>query len=47
VFQFKKERRTAMNKAYLILDNGTTFEGEFFGTSGVVAGELVFTTGMT
>jgi len=33
--------------AYLILENGTIFEGEFFGKPGVVTGEVVFTTGMT
>ncbi|MCL2286497.1 MAG: carbamoyl phosphate synthase small subunit [Firmicutes bacterium] len=32
--------------AYLILENGTVFEGEFFGKPGEVAGEIVFTTGM-
>ena len=35
------------NKAYLILENGEVFEGEFFGTVGEITGELVFTTGMT
>jgi len=34
-------------KAYLILENGTVFEGKFFGARGDVAGEIVFTTGMT
>ena len=34
-------------KAYLILENGAVFEGESFGTRGEVAGEVVFTTGMT
>jgi len=35
------------NTAYLILENGTTFEGKYFGAEGEVTGELVFTTGMT
>jgi len=33
--------------AYLVLENGTTFEGEFFGKPGEVTGDIVFTTGMT
>jgi carbamoyl-phosphate synthase small subunit len=33
--------------AYLILEDGTTFEGRPFGARGDVTGELVFTTGMT
>ena len=36
-----------MNRGYLILENGVTFEGEYFGARGEVAGEMVFTTGMT
>jgi len=32
--------------AYLILENGTTFTGEFFGKKENVTGEFVFTTGM-
>ena len=35
-----------MGKAYLILENGTVFEGEQFGAVGETVGELVFTTGM-
>ena len=35
------------SKAYLILENGTIFEGKFFGAQGEVTGEIVFTTGMT
>ena len=35
------------NTAYLILENGMTFEGEFFGASGEVTGEIVFTTSMS
>jgi len=33
--------------AYLVLENGITFEGEFFGKLGEVTGDIVFTTGMT
>lgn len=33
--------------AYLVLENGTVFEGKRFGASGDVSGELVFTTAMT
>jgi len=33
--------------AYLILEDGTVFEGESFGRAGEVTGEVVFTTGMT
>ena len=35
-----------MQKAYLILENGTIFEGTGFGASGEAVGEIVFTTGM-
>lgn len=34
-------------KAYLILENGTIFEGKSFGCSGEAVGEIVFTTAMT
>ena len=34
-------------KAYLILENGTIFEGKSFGSLGEVVGEIVFTTAMT
>ena len=34
-------------KAYLILENGTVFEGKSFGAVREVTGEIVFTTGMT
>jgi len=34
-------------KAYLVLANGTVFEGYSFGAVGEVVGETVFTTGMT
>jgi len=33
--------------AYLILENGRVFQGEFFGAAGEAVGEVVFTTGMT
>lgn len=33
--------------AYLILENGTIFEGKYFGAQGNITGEIVFTTGMT
>ncbi|MFT3951587.1 MAG: carbamoyl phosphate synthase small subunit [Oscillospiraceae bacterium] len=36
-----------MQKAYLILENGTIFEGKSFGASGETVGEIVFTTAMT
>ena len=35
-----------MKKAYLVLGDGTVFEGERFGAEGETLGELVFTTGM-
>jgi len=35
------------NTAYLILENGTIFEGKYFGAQNEVTGEIVFTTGMT
>lgn len=34
-------------RAYLILENGTIFEGRSFGAAGEVTGEVVFTTAMT
>lgn len=34
-------------KAYLVLENGKVFEGEYFGAEGDVTAEVVFTTGMT
>ncbi len=33
-------------KAYLVLEDGTVFEGYAFGSDGTAVGELVFTTGM-
>lgn len=35
------------NTAYLILENGSVFEGKSFGATGEITGEIVFTTGMT
>ncbi len=35
-----------LRKAYLILEDGTVFEGEGFGAAAGALGELVFTTGM-
>ena len=34
-------------QAYLILQNGMAFAGAHFGAEGEIAGEVVFTTGMT
>ena len=34
-------------QAYLILQNGMAFAGARFGAEGEIAGEVVFTTGMT
>ena len=36
-----------MDTAYLVLENGSVFEGQAFGFMGEALGELVFTTGMT
>ncbi len=36
-----------MQKAYLMLENGTIFEGKSFGQTGETVGEIVFTTAMT
>ena len=36
-----------MANAYLVLEDGTVFEGEPFGAKGKTTGELVFATGMT
>jgi carbamoyl-phosphate synthase small subunit len=35
------------NTAYLVLENGMTFEGKYFGAQGEITGEVVFATGMT
>ena len=44
---FEKIRKGYNMTAYLVLENGITFEGEFFGKPGEITGEIVFTTGMT
>lgn len=36
-----------MEKGYLLLEDGTLFEGTLFGTAGTPVGEVVFNTGMT
>ena len=36
-----------MDKAYLVLEDGTVFDGEAMGATGQTVGELVFATGMT
>ena len=36
-----------MEKAYLLLADGSLYEGFSFGAKGTVIGETVFTTGMT
>lgn len=36
-----------MNKAFLVLDDGTIFEGKSWGATGRTSGEAVFATGMT
>ena len=33
--------------AFLVLENGSVFQGHFFGARGQITGEIVFTTGMT
>lgn len=38
---------SARMTAFLILENGFVFEGEYFGAQGEITGEIVFTTGMT
>ena len=35
-----------MEKAYIVLEDGTVFEGKRFGSSQNMIGELVFSTGM-
>jgi carbamoyl-phosphate synthase small subunit len=35
------------NTAYLVLENGMTFEGKYFGAQGEITGEVVFATSMT
>jgi len=36
-----------MQKATLVLKDGTTFTGNLFGADTIAAGEVVFNTGMT
>jgi len=36
-----------LDSAYLVLEDGTVFEGEAYGKRGMTLGELVFATGMT
>lgn len=43
----RKKEELIVQKAYLILENGTVFEGKSFGASGEAIGEIVFTTAMT
>ena len=44
---FLSEELVMADTAYLILENGQTFQGECFGARGDVSGEVVFATGMT
>jgi len=50
---FEHFSRTEMEKAAkfvegaLVLADGTTFEGELFGATGVATGELIFNTALT
>ena len=41
------KEESIVQKAYLILENGTIFEGKSFGAAGEAVGEIVFTTAMT
>ena len=41
-----RERKLAVEKTYLVLENGEVYEGRRFGATGEISGELVFTTGM-
>jgi carbamoyl-phosphate synthase small subunit len=41
------QREFDVVRAYLVLEDGTIFEGESFGSQGKTTGELVFATGMT
>lgn len=40
-------RESSVDKAFLVLEDGTVFEGDAMGASGQTIGELVFATGMT
>ncbi|MCD8094526.1 MAG: carbamoyl phosphate synthase small subunit [Ruminococcus sp.] len=42
-----RQEEISVHKAYLILENGTIFEGKGFGAFGEAVGEIVFTTAMT
>ena len=47
-WEFTDTTEGEMDKArYLLLENGTVFEGKAFGAEGDVTGEVVFTTAMT
>jgi carbamoyl-phosphate synthase small subunit len=43
----KERQELHVAEAYLVLEDGTVFEGAGFGASGTTTGELVFATGMT
>ena len=43
----KKERKGGVMKAYLILEDGTVFEGTSIGSTREVISEIVFNTSMT
>lgn len=45
--QFASTLEWKLDKAYLVLENGTVFDGEALGARGQTLGELVFATGMT
>ncbi len=45
--QFVSTLEWKLDKAYLVLENGTVFEGDALGAKGETLGELVFATGMT
>lgn len=45
--QFVSTLEWKLDKAYLVLENGTVFEGDALGAKGQTLGELVFATGMT
>jgi carbamoyl-phosphate synthase small subunit len=45
--QLRERMYTMGKKAYLVLENGKTFQGERFGAQGDVTAEVVFATGMT
>jgi len=43
----RMQREFSVDKAYLVLEDGTIFNGDPMGASGQTVGELVFATGMT